>query len=312
MNKPRLTDDEFIRMFQSCGPWQMAREFGMDERAVYRRRRRLEKKLGVDIVSPKMDAPKRNARINVPLPQDAIVLVGSDAHYWPGIPTSTAHLALVKFCADLSPDVIIVNGDALDAASISRHPPIGWEGAPTLRQEIEVCQERLGDLEAEKKKHTRLIWTLGNHDARFETKLASVAPEYREIVGVHLKDHFPAWEPCWSVFLNDNCVVKHRFRGGMHATQNNTLWAGRTMVTGHLHSQRITPLTDLNGTRWGVDTGCLADPLGPQFEYLEDNPVNWRSGFAVLTWENGELLTPELVRVTEPGRYEFRGKTYGV
>jgi hypothetical protein len=34
--------------------------------------------------------------------------------------------------------------------------------------------------------------------------------------------------------------IKHRFKGGMHAPQNNTLWAGVTMVTGHLHSQKVT------------------------------------------------------------------------
>lgn len=309
--KPQLTDAEFAKLFSEIGAAAMAERLGLRERNIYRRRRNIEKKLGTDIASPNTVPPERAARISIDLPKNCRVLIGSDAHYWPG-PPSTAHLAFVKFAAEYTPHAIIMNGDALDAASVSRHPPIGWEKAPTLREELEACQERLADIEAEKKKHTRLIWTLGNHDARFETKLAGVAPEYREIFGVHLKDHFPAWEPCWSVFLNDECVVKHRFKGGMHAPQNNTLWSGKTTITGHLHSQKVMPISDYNGTRWGVDTGCLADPLGDQFEYLEDNPVNWRSGFALLTWEDGKLLTPELVTVTEPGRYEWRGKTYGV
>src|SRR6185437_12296595 len=112
--------------------------------------------------------------------------------------------------------------------------------------------------------------------------------------GVHLRDHFPDWEACYSLFINNDVVVKHRLKGGIHATHNNTMWAGKTIVTGHLHSLKATPLTDYNGTRFGVDTGCLADVFGPQFEYQEDAPRNHRSGFAVLTFHRVELLWPEL------------------
>ena len=45
------------------------------------------------------------------------------------------------------------------------------------------------------------------------------------------------------------------------------LWSGKTVITGHLHSQRISPITDYGRTRWGVDTGCLAYINGPQFAY---------------------------------------------
>ncbi len=97
----------------------------------------------------------------------------------------------------------------------------------------------------------------------------------------------------------------------MHAPHNNTLWAGRTMVTGHLHSQKVQPITDYNATRWGVDTGCIAYPYGPQFiHYTESNPLNWIAGFAVFTFRGGKLLPPELVSVWSHKRDEvvFRGK----
>ena len=87
------------------------------------------------------------------------------------------------------------------------------------------------------------------------------------------------------------------------------------MVTGHLHSQKVMPLTNYGGTHWGVDCGMMAPVNGPQFtDYLEDNPVNWRSGFVVLTYWKGELLTPELVRVydEEKGLCEFRGSVFSV
>lgn len=232
-----------------------------------------------------------------------IVIVASDFHYWPG-PASTAHRALVKFIRDLQPKIVVANGDVMDASTISRHPPIGWENRPSLIEELDVCKERLEELEGPHKK----IWTLGNHDARFETRLASVASEFAGIRGLHLQDHFPAWTPCWSAWIND-VVVKHRYKGGMHAPKNNTLWAGMSIVTGHLHSARVVPHTDYLGTRYGVDTGCIADPSGGQFiDYTEDNPKDWRSGFGLLTFHKGELLFPELVSVWDDKHVQFRGQ----
>ena len=53
----------------------------------------------------------------------------------------------------------------------------------------------------------------------------------------------------------------------------------------------------------------LADPNGPQFmDYTEDNPKNWRSGFALLTIVKGRLLWPELVSVWDAKHVCFRGE----
>jgi hypothetical protein len=52
----------------------------------------------------------------------------------------------------------------------------------------------------------------------------------------------------------------------------------------------VTPFQDLRGNRFGVDCGTLAEIDGPQFTYAELNPSNHRSGFAVLTFFNGQLL----------------------
>ena len=111
------------------------------------------------------------------------------------------------------------------------------------------------------------------------------------------------------MFVNNNTVVKHRYKGGQHATFNNALWSGMNVITGHLHSQRVSPITDYGRTRWGVDTGCLAYTQGPQFSYCEQNPSNWISGFGVFTFHDGELLPPELVTVWNDERSEivFRG-----
>lgn len=317
MPAPTCSDQVLIEAIERVGVIGAARELNLTVRALNDRRRRMEKRYGRAINPPQtQEAIAKFGNVDHPhrIPEsvsDGVILVGSDSHYWPGTIT-TAHKAFVKMARELKPDIIIKNGDELDFPSISRFAPIGWEKRPKVQEEVEWTQERLAEIE-DASKNSRLYWPLGNHDARFETRLATIAPEYAMVKGVHLKDHFPRWKPCWSVWVNDDVVVKHRFKGGIHATRNNTLNAGKTMVTGHLHSLKVTPLSDYNGTRWGVDTGTMAEPYGPAFvDYTEDSPKDWRSGFVVLTFHKGKLLWPEVCFVRGEGECEFRGTVFQV
>jgi hypothetical protein len=271
---------------------------------------------GLTIFDPReaINAFQRKLQHNARKPlqvDNGIVLIGSDAHYWPNIIT-TAHRAFCKFATELKPVAVIMNGDGFDGASISRFPRIGWDTRPTVMEELTACVERMGEIEAAARTK-QLFWPLGNHDSRYETFLAAHAPEFQGITGFHLKDKFPLWIPCWSVWINENTVVKHRFRSGINAAHSNAMWAGKHMVTGHLHSPKVAPISDYNGIRWGVDCGTLADPYGPQFvDYTEDNPVNWASAFAVLTYYKGQLLWPDLCHVIGDGLVSFRGEVMEV
>jgi hypothetical protein len=308
--RPKASEADFIALFEQYGPNETARKLDLPASNVFRRRRTLEVKHNRKINGPesKHDIYEAHSdRLDIAI-HNGVVIVGSDLHAWPGDP-STAFRAFIKFIKDLKPKCIILNGDVIDGASISRHPPIGWEKQPKLIEEIEAAQARLHEIELAATRQCSLIWPLGNHDARFSTRLATVAPEFAKIHGTAIKDHFgERWKPCWSAWINGEVVVKHRFKGGIHATHNNVLWGGKSMVTGHLHSLKVTPLSDYGGTKFGVDCGCLADTYGPQFRYAEDNPRNWRSGFAVLTFKDSQLLWPELVAVRGPGEVEFRGE----
>lgn len=319
MTAPACPEPEFIELFRTHqSAAKVAQILGIDARRVHERRRNIERKLNIRLDSK--DARSRhykhlqpvihNARRAIDV-QDGVVLVFSDAHFWPGVRTA-AYRALLMFIREMKPKAIINNGDAFDGASISRFPRIGWDSKPSVIEELKACKERLSEIE-DIAGAARLLWPLGNHDARFENRLAQNAPEYEGVQGFHLKDHFPAWAPCWSVWINDDVVVKHRYKGGIHATHNNTVNSGKTIVTGHLHSLKVTPFDDYHGTRFGVDTGTLADPSGPQFvDYLEDGPTNWRSGFVVLTFKDGRLLWPEVCRVLDDATVDFRGTVLDV
>lgn len=299
-----------------------SKSLGINVSALYRRRRRIEAKTKDAIVAPteKHARPELQIATTYPKAKDLGILNGtviifSDAHFWPGV-HSTAYKGLLWAINELKPKAVIANGDIFDGAGISRHPRIGWAKAPSVTEELKACTLAMGEIEetATKARHNvKLIWPLGNHDARFETFLAANAPQYEHVKGFSLKDHFPAWEPCWAVWLNEGTIVKHRFKGGIHATHNNAIWSGKNIITGHLHSLKVTPFSDYNGVRYGIDTGTLAEPYGPQFEdYTEQGPLNWRSGFAVLTFVDGKLLLPELVTTHSPDSIEFRGRVIKV
>jgi hypothetical protein len=252
----------------------------------------------------------RKARLEQEI-KNGVVLVGSDAHYWPGL-VSTAHAGFVHLCRELKPKGVVLNGDVFDGATISRWARIGWDHRPKVKEELDACEERLVEI-VDATRGALRWWTMGNHDARFETYLAAHAAEFEGVKFTSLKDHFPAWQPCWSLFINGNTAIKHRFKGGVHAAHNNTLWSGMSILTGHSHILNMARFSDYNGMRYGVQTGTLADPNGPQFiDYTEDNPKNWQPGFAVLTFHNGRLLQPEFAEVFSETQIQFRGKVHDV
>lgn len=321
----KITDEQIIKAWAATpSVTTIARQFQMTSRALITRVNNLRAK-GVKLdstdkrspywdKSPKwghwQDLDQHPGVIDLKV-NDGVVMVGSDSHYWPNI-VSTAHRGFVHLAKVLQPKVIIKNGDELDFPKLSRFAPIGWENRPDVVSEIEAAQARLKEVQEAAPNAIR-CWPVGNHDARYETKLATIAPEYARVNGVHLKDHFPFWQPCWMVQINDDVIVKHRFRNGVHAAYNNTIHAGKTIITGHLHALKATPHSDYNGTRFGVDCGTMADPYGPQFyNYTELNPLSWRSGFVVLTFRGGELLWPEIAFVRKDGWIDFRGDLINV
>lgn len=306
----RCSDEDFVKLFQMHGASKLAKILKINERSVYKRRNNLEK-IGALITAPGnhlINYPGRH-RLDI---RNGRVLIGSDFHIWPG-EESTCLRAFKKLCKEIQPAAVILNGDVMDFPRISRHPQ-NWESAPDPQEEIEAAQDHLNDIVQSCKRGTQKIWTLGNHDARFEQMIANAAPQYRGVKGVHLSDHFDGiWQKAMSCFINEGVeggatMVKHRYKGGMNATRANTLNAGVSMVTGHLHCQNVRPLSDYGRfDRYGVDTGCVADKEHRAFSYTEDSPLDWRSGFALLTYRDGRLMYPELITKWSDNHVQFRG-----
>lgn len=317
MPAAKASDEEFIRAYRELqSRTAVAARFGMSVQRVHQRRLMIEKQYGIKL--PQFDyrpiyntAVVEQKEIAIYKIRDGRILIGSDIHLWPG-PLTVCQRAFLLFAKKFKPECIVINGDVFDGATISRWPSIGWEKKPTVQQELEAVQDYLDKLLNSSPNSAR-FWPAGNHDLRFESKLAAVAPEYKGVKGIHLKDHTPGWRACWRIDVNDDVVIKHRFKSGLYAPHNNTLWAGKTIITGHLHSLKVMPISDYNGTRWGIDSGCLADPYSEPFiNYTEANPVSWRSGFILLTFKDGRLLWPEIIAKFDDSHIDFRGEVIEV
>lgn len=314
----KVTDEEFVKAWKACNGniVQVAETTGMRVRGVLGRRRSVEGRMGISLNAERDNVAavirKHKARINLTV-KDAVLPIGGDVHVAPG-PRTTVQQAYINIVKKLRPRHVILLGDVFDGARISRHPRIGFlEDRPKVVDEIKAVGEFLTALEEAAPKEAMLIWCLGNHDARYESYLASSAPEMEGVQGMHLKDHFPKWLPCWAVHINEGTpgytVLKHRWHNGIHATYNNTLKGGVNIVTGHLHKLDARKWRDFTGRRYGVDAGFMADIDDPQFvHYTEDNAKDWDSGFPVLTYKDGKLMRPEFVQKWDEHHVEFRGE----
>jgi predicted phosphodiesterase len=287
----------------------MAERTGLGLRNIYKRRERLSAD-GFSLPAPGVNQGMlpskwtypREIHVNI---ESGTVLVGNDAHIWPEThcPIPPIRKVFAQIGKSLKVDYTILNGDLVDGTRISRWPRLRGQNTPKFLEELQAAQRFCLTLSGHR------IFVLGNHDTRLDSYLSNRAEEVEDMLP-SLRDYLEGWDIGYSVVINDDVEVRHNFRGGIHTGYNNTLQAGRTMITGHTHQLQIRSWSDRRGIRWGVEGGMLADPNGPQFEWQLGMPNRWQAGFIVLTFAEGRLLPPEKAEVLD-GKVVFRGKRYG-
>lgn len=316
--EPVVKEKDFLALWQTHqSASKVAAIVGTTERNAYKRRRRLEAKLSIELNSKGFNhgVEKLNFRNIVKRVKGPIVIF-SDCHVWPDEPFTPAYWALLEIIRRLQPSVIVANGDVFDCASISRFPSAG-EALPTIKEELDTAKLLLKGIEKAAPKNCNLIFTIGNHDQRWAIRLANAAKEFKGIEGFELSDHFPLWKFCWSLIVNEGVeggetLIKHRMHNGQHSAYNNVLRSGVHVVTGHSHSLRAVPYNNFKRRMWAVECGMLSNlPINTssKFLYAEDNVSQNTMGFAVLTYDNQhKLLPPELVEVIDGNKVFFRGQ----
>ena len=289
-----------------------------DERTVMRMRRGAEEVLGITLPSFRDKQKQTNfpefLNYNHERKSDYTIVIGSDRHNLPG-DVPQAFWCFLHLIEDIKPSVVHINGDWFDFSGIGRFHRIGWQEQPGIAEELHYGKEALERIENKAPK-AKKVFTLGNHDMRFDGKLANCLPELEDIHGTKLADHMPKWELCVSAVYNDTMIVKHRWHGGIHSSFNDVRSGGKSIATGHDHKLNIRPYTDYSGLRFGIKTGTLSNLWDPTFEYTENNACDWQPGFAVVH-VHGNVVIPEacpmVIDKSHPkwGKVHYHGKWYG-
>ena len=314
MPAPLQDDQRFLETIEASASWtEAARALGYTNlRALLKRRRRFESQYSVKL-SPGVKASKHEwhpQAFQYTHPKEYDAILYGDSHVWPDEYETPAYEALLTLAREIKPRVCVDMGDSIDGATISRHMRHGWHHRPTLKQEFDANKKFRARIDAALPRDCRKIWLLGNHDMRWMGKLSNVLPEFEGLPGTELSHLFPDWKFARSLVLNDTLLCLHRFNSGTHAGYNNTVRTGVSTATGHDHKLEARAFTDFRGLRFGIRTGTLANIYGPQFEYTEQQPVDWCPGFIVVHFD-GEQIWPEVVFVTR-NEFRFRGRTYQV
>lgn len=111
---------------------------------------------------------------NANQPSRKIVAVG-DIHANPYLP-------LIDLIVDENPDLIIIGGDLLDAASFSSHTDDKTTDHATIKQEVSLARKYLTELLVRTNAHIEII--RGNHDDRLYKLVSSMMPdEVMQMVG---------------------------------------------------------------------------------------------------------------------------------
>ena len=309
--RPIVDDNNFVRICgESKSIREVARKCNCQPNQVRARLKTLKPKYG-DITPTGYYPEQRHSRKTEVFNRKKkyTIVAFSDAHFWPEhlAPMSAANKVLLKILDDIKPDIIHDNGDSFDGASISRFPKHRIQTElPSVSEEVEINEIRHEEMVAASPK-SKCFWIFGNHDDRFQNHLLNNAEGFSELPFGTLESYFPDWEFADALFYNETLYATHQFKGGIGAARANTLNAGKSIMTGHLHTGADIPVNDLNGLRWGISIPTLADPRESMFNYA--TLTDWHSGLKVIT-VHGDIVTPESVIIGNDGKAHFRGKTY--
>lgn len=307
----KLTDEQFREAWLSAGGQAaiMAQRHGYASvRGIYERRNFLEAKYGWRLPSGGAGHGQHRGDAGQPTwayrPRleitgfSGLMITFSDAHWWPGLSDTLAYKALLEVIRQEKPALIVANGDLLDGARISSHGRIRFEQTPRLADELEEVKARMAEIRHAHRK-ALLVRTMGNHCSRFETYLSNHASEMEGVQGTRLSDHLIGWEETMSLWVNNQCVVKHRIGQGRHAAYTNLQKAGSISgQTGHTHRLLVEVVGNWRGRFYWAESGTLAEPGGPQFAYAEDNPTEACSGFLTTLFDrSGQMFCPQMVEV---------------
>lgn len=192
--------------------------------------------------------------------------------------------AALKYAKDRKPDCILLNGDVIDFAPISRHEK-DWRQR-TVGQEFESVRLFFKALRTNFP-NTKIVYKLGNHDERWEKWLVAKAPELLDCSDFELEVILRLGELHIDIVKDKRPIGIGKLTalhghemaggsGGVNPARSAFLKTLSNVVIGHFHRTSEHTESALDGSIISVNSvGCLCG-LHPKYM-----PINkWNLGFA--------------------------------
>lgn len=216
------------------------------------------------------------------------ILVMSDIH----VPYHDEHAleAAIEYGIKRNADTVILNGDIIDCAALSRH-----EKTPAQRMglegELSKTRELMSVIRSTFPK-AEIIYNEGNHEARLPAYISAHAPELWTLAQLsmqsllHLGQYGIKWLSSMQHLTAGDLHINHGHelrKSGVHVARANFLDACVNILSGHAHrSQEYTHRTMDGKVLAAWNTGCLCQLSQPWLPYNQ-----WIHGFAHVELEQG-------------------------
>lgn len=224
------------------------------------------------------------------LGNDIRIAVLSDIH----VPyhSTVAVNAAVNHTKKQKPSVLLLNGDAADFYSISRHQKD--PSKRDLEQEITAVREMLAWLRHQFGKKCRIVYKLGNHEERWQHWLWNMAPEISNSPRMNVKEWIDADKYGVEVVGDQRPIMAGKLpilhgheagKTGLTSSVNSArglfLKTLSTMLVGHGHRTSQHAETDWQHKQTSTwSTGCLCE-LNPAY-WRVGNKWNWGAAFVTV------------------------------
>ncbi len=221
--------------------------------------------------------------------------------------------AALAFVRDVKPDNIILNGDILDADSLSAHGDRPKERE--FRVELEPVAGFLDHLRKIAPK-AKLHFNEGNHETRFTRYIDRVAPALVGLTDVQklldLKKRGISWLPYGQVHFLGKLGFTHGTLHGVHYASAHLNAYGCSLVVGHTHrtqvfTRAVAGEAGSDEARGVFGNGCLC-PISA--DYVK-GPTGWTNGFfyGTIELQTGNF-SPHVITMSE-SRFWWGRTMYG-
>ena len=271
----------------------------------------------------------RGSTAEVVLRPSAIIAVLSDIHF-PHEDPDAMRLART-IIQEAKPDVVVINGDAVDFFGISRYPVSPLRRAH-FAEEVAYARDALAKLKQSFAPDAHWVYLEGNHELRMKMFLWRRAPELAGLIGVEDQLHLPQ---LGMTFLHEPEEPARRFEFSAPQVKISRLFVShgdqirlgpatinvarsmflrllRPMLIGHWHRKDVYLQTDYVGETSGCWVqGCLAKPR-PHW----DTGRIWGQGMSIIFASQEHFEVDVIDFVGQPKRKVlmalWRGNRYEV